>query len=197
MERKSEITRQTSETDIKLSLKLGSIEKSKIDTGVPFLDHMMGAIAKHGRMCIDLKCKGDTHIDDHHSVEDIGICFGKALKEALGDKAGIVRFGFSSVPMDEALCQASIDLSGRSYFVYQGPELNGYIGKYDEELTKEFLYSLAANAEMNLHVNVVAGQNRHHIHEAIFKSLAVAIYKAYTYDKLLGNQVLSTKGTIS
>lgn len=197
MVRKSEIKRKTSETDIKLSIQISSVEKSKIDTGVPFFDHMLSAMAKHGRMCLNITCKGDTEVDDHHSVEDIGICLGKALKEALGDKAGIARFGFSSIPMDDSLSQVSIDLSGRAFYNYEGVELTGYIGKYNEELTNEFLYALATNAEMNLHVNLITGKNRHHIHESIFKSLGVALYHACSFDKLLGDQVLSTKGTIS
>lgn len=195
--RKAEIKRKTSETDISIRLILDSIEKSSISTGVPFFDHMLDAMARHGHFFLDMACGGDYELDDHHTVEDTGICLGRAFKKALGDKAGIARFGHSAVPMDDALAMSVVDLSGRSYFMYTGPELRGYINRYSEELTLEFLRSFASNAEMNLHVMLFYGENRHHIHEAIFKSLAVALGNACAVLPGLGGIVPSTKGTIS
>ncbi len=196
MDRTAQVKRKTSETDIKLSLKLGSIEESKIDSSSGFFNHMLTAAGKHGRIFLDIVCKGDNEVDDHHSIEDIGICLGKAFRKALGDKAGINRFGFASIPMDDALCQVSVDLSGRAFYSYNGIELKGNIKEYCEELTPEFLFAFAINAKINLHVNLISGNNRHHIHEAIFKALGVALYKAYSFDNLLGKEILSTKGTI-
>ncbi|HPI15063.1 MAG TPA: imidazoleglycerol-phosphate dehydratase HisB [Spirochaetota bacterium] len=195
--RKAEIKRKTSETDISIRLVLDSIEKSSISTGVPFFDHMLDAMARHGHFFLDMACGGDYELDDHHTIEDTGICLGRAFKKALGDKAGIARFGHSAVPMDDALAMSVVDLSGRSYFLYTGPELSGYINRYSEELTLEFLRSFASNAEMNLHVMLFYGKNRHHIHEAIFKSLAVALGNACAILPGLGGIVPSTKGTIS
>ena len=196
MPRKSEITRKTSETDIKIKLVLDSSEKSAIGSGVPFFDHMLDAMSRHGHFFVDLKCRGDTGLDDHHSVEDVGICLGRAFKKALGDKAGIRRFGHAVVPMDDALSLTAVDLSGRSYFKYSGMDLYGTINQYDEELTVEFLKSFASNAEMNLHVMVLCGENRHHIHESIFKSLAAALYMAASVIPEYENEVPSTKGSV-
>lgn len=188
--------RKTGETDVSIALTLLSTEPSAIESGVPFLDHMLDALSRHGRLKIDLSCTGDTHIDDHHSVEDIGICLGKALAEALGDKRGVRRFGFGSVPMDESLSQVSIDLSGRGCFSYTGKELQGKIHTYAEELTLEFFQAVAYHAAMNIHVQLLYGSNRHHIHESIFKSFALALYTASQYDELLQDTIPSTKGTI-
>jgi imidazoleglycerol-phosphate dehydratase len=197
MIRKAAYSRKTKETDIEIAVELavagGAI---KIDSGVPFFDHMLSSFARHGRFAIDLRCKGDTQVDDHHTVEDVGICLGFAIREALGEKKGITRFGDAVIPMDDALAMAAVDLSGRAYFSYSGTELRGYIARYSEELTMEFLNALASNAGMNLHVHVMSGQNRHHIHEAIFKALGLALYKAVAIDPLLGEDILSTKGTI-
>lgn len=196
MLRKSEIKRVTAETDISLRLVLESAESSAIATGVPYFDHMLEAMSRHGRFFLELSCRGDTERDDHHSVEDVGICLGKAFKKALGDKTGIRRFGSASVPMDDALAMAAVDLSGRSYFRYSGPELRGAIGRYSEELTIEFLRALASNAEMNLHLVLFYGENRHHIHEAVFKSAGIALYKACIIDEGFEREVPSTKGVI-
>ncbi len=196
MERKATVTRKTLETDISLTLVLESADPSRISSGVPFFDHMLSSFARHGRMYIDLECRGDCQVDDHHSVEDIGICLGKALKRALGDKAGINRFGEATVPMDDALTQAVVDLSGRAFYSYGGGGLAGYIGRYAEELTAEFLRALAVNAEMNLHIDQRRGENRHHIHESIFKALGVALARAFRFDPALGNAIPTTKGTI-
>lgn len=194
--RSAAVKRTTRETDISVSIELDSLRESSIQSGVPFFDHMMSAFSRHGRVAMDLSCKGDTHIDDHHSVEDIGICLGKALLRALGDRAGITRFGFASVPMDDALAQVSIDISGRPWFSYEGPELAGKIGAYDAELTKEFLQALAFNAQINLHVEIRRGSNAHHIHEAVFKSLGVALRTAASIDPTLEGAVPSTKGVL-
>ena len=194
--RSASVKRTTRETDISVSIELDSLRESSIQSGVPFFDHMISAFSRHGRVAMELSCKGDTHIDDHHSVEDIGICLGKALLRALGDRAGITRFGFASVPMDDALAQVSIDISGRPWFSYDGPELAGKIGAYDAELTKEFLQSLAFNAQINLHVEVRRGTNAHHIHEAVFKSLGVALRIAASVDPSLEGAVPSTKGVL-
>jgi imidazoleglycerol-phosphate dehydratase len=194
--RSGSFERTTSETSISVKLALGSSAISVISSGVPFFDHMLSAFSRHGRFALELECKGDTHIDDHHSVEDCGICIGTALQRALGDKAGINRFGFASVPMDETLAQVSIDLSGRAYFVYSGPELEGYISAYNAELTREFLYALAMNCGCNLHVQVVYGSNRHHIHEAIFKALGVALRQAVERSRGF-DAVPSTKGVLA
>ena len=196
MIRKSSYNRKTKETSIDLSLELASAGDIKIESGVPFFDHMLSSFARHGRLGLTLSCKGDTHIDDHHSVEDIGICIGKAFADALGSKEGIVRFGDAIVPMDDSLALAAVDLSGRGHFAYKGPELRGNISRYSEELTIEFLRAFAINAEMNLHVQVLNGDNRHHIHEAIFKALGLALYKAVLTDPLIEGSVLSTKGVI-
>lgn len=196
MSRTGNIERKTSETDIRVKLILDSTEPSIIDSGVAFFDHMLYSMSKHGRFHINLTCRGDVHVDDHHSVEDIGICLGKALKEALGDKAGIRRFGNAVIPMDESLSMVTIDISGRAFFKYSGSDLKGTIKSYSEELTSEFLRSFADNAEINLHVEQKYGDNRHHIHESIFKALGVALYNACTIDSAIKGIVPSTKGTI-
>lgn len=197
MERKATITRRTSETDIKISLLIDGQGPSRIFSGVPFFDHMLSAMARHGRFVLDLQCTGDTEVDDHHTVEDVGICMGKAIHKALGEKAGIMRFGDATVPMDDALAQVAIDLSGRAYFHYSGIKLNGRIGAYSEELTVEFLRALATHAELNLHVIVHHGENRHHIHEAVFKAVGIALRKAWAEDAKLEGEIPSTKGTVS
>lgn len=197
MERKATITRRTGETDIKISMVIDGEGPSRIFTGVPFFDHMLSAMSRHGRFTLDLQCTGDTEVDDHHTVEDVGICLGKAIHKALGEKAGIMRFGEAMVPMDDALAQAAVDLSGRAYFRYRGPDLRGRVGAYSEELTVEFLRALSTNAEFNLHVIVHHGENSHHIHEAIFKAVGVALRKAWEEDAKLQGDIPSTKGTIS
>jgi imidazoleglycerol-phosphate dehydratase len=195
--RKGAFERSTKETVISVSLQLGSSSESRIESGVPFFDHMISSFSKHGMISLSLSCKGDTHIDDHHSVEDIGIVMGKAFSSAIGDKKGIARFGFASVPMDDALCQVSVDLSGRPYFRYEGLKLEGKINRYDEELTSEFLYAFATNCNANIHVTLLYGENRHHIHEAIFKALGLALRNAYSIDPMRADEIPSTKGTLS
>ena len=195
--RKGTSSRKTSETDIAVELELLRSAESVIDTGVPFFDHMLSAMSRHGRFKLNLKCVGDVEIDDHHSVEDTGICLGEALKDALGEKRGIHRFGEASAPMDDALATVALDLSGRSFFKYTGPPMQGQVGKYSEELTIEFLRAFADNGGINLHVQVSSGDNRHHIHEAVFKALGMALRRAIEMDPLLEGVVPSTKGTIS
>lgn len=195
--RSGSFERKTKETDIKVSVTLASPAESHIDSGVPFFDHMLSALSKHGMIALDLSCKGDLQIDDHHTVEDIGICLGKAFSDAVSDKAGIARFGFGSVPMDDALCQVSVDLSGRPFFRCEGEKLSGMIGRFSGELTAEFLYAFAVNANMNLHVNVLYGDNLHHIHESVFKALGVALKQACAIDPERAGSIPSTKGTLS
>ena len=194
--RKAEVTRTTKETRVDLELVIGSYEESSIDTGVPFFDHMLYAMARHGALCVKLKCVGDTDIDDHHSVEDVGIVMGTAVRDALGDKSGINRFGDALVPMDEALCQCALDISGRPFFSFSGNGGDGYIGAYNCELTSEFFRALATGAGINLHIRVISGDNRHHIHEAVFKSFGRALREAVTLDPVMGNRIPSTKGVI-
>lgn len=196
MKRHGMVNRKTKETDISIDLVLESIEQSKINSGVPFFDHMLASMSRHGRFCLDLTCKGDREIDDHHSVEDVGIALGQAFKQALGDKSGIKRFGDATIPMDDALTLVAIDLSGRPYYKYTGPGLNSTIGAYSEELTDEFLRAFSMNAGVNLHVSVFYGQNKHHVHETIFKALGLALAKAVAVDESLGGQIPSTKGII-
>ena len=194
--RKAEIKRKTKETDINLKLQLSDLTTSTIDSGIPFFDHMLMSMAKHGRFNLQLECKGDIEIDAHHSVEDIGICLGKALKEALGEKGGVVRFGEAIVPMDEVLTMVAIDISGRYHLEINGAEFNGSINNYPEELTEEFFKAFAVNAGINLHIRVLSGDNKHHIHESIFKSVGIALYRATIIDPMLNEQVMSTKGII-
>ncbi|HOO72791.1 MAG TPA: imidazoleglycerol-phosphate dehydratase HisB [Spirochaetota bacterium] len=197
MSRQGDFNRKTRETDIVITVTLDSMAESKIDTGVPFFDHMLLTMARHGRFCLNVSCLGDTHVDDHHTVEDIGISMGQAVKAALGNRAGITRFGNALVPMDDALAMAAVDLSGRSYFSYTGEQLRGYIARYSEELTLEFFRSFADNAGLNLHLNLLNGTNRHHIHEALFKAVSRALYQAMSIDRSLDGAIPSEKGTIS
>ncbi len=196
MTRKTQIERKTNETDISIKMDLDSPLRCSIDSGIPFFDHMLNSMFRHGGIWIDVKCQGDTEIDYHHSIEDIGICLGQAMNEALGDKAGIVRFGHASVPMDEALSEVSIDISGRAFFKYTGKELDGHIRDYDEELTLEFFQAFTVNCGINLHIIQQYGKNRHHIHESIFKSVGRALREAIRIDPNLAGEIPSTKGSL-
>jgi imidazoleglycerol-phosphate dehydratase len=191
--RKSEIKRRTKETDIALSLDLDGTGQSSIMTGVGFFDHMLTLLARHGGFDLDLKASGDTHVDYHHTVEDAGIVLGQALKEALGDKVGIERYGSTSVPMDEALARVSVDLGGRPYLVFQVGFPTEKAGDFDIGLVEEFLQAFVNNAAMNLHVEAPYGRNTHHIAEAVFKGVARALRTAV---KVTGTDIPSTKGTI-
>lgn len=193
--RESFIERNTKETQIKLRLKLDGEGRSKIDTNVGFLDHMLELFARHGFFDLEIEAQGDIHVDFHHTVEDVGICLGKALSTAIDDKAGIRRFGSFTVPMYEALATVNLDLCGRPYLVYNSPLNSGKIGDFDAELVEEFLHGFVNNSGTTLHVNVHYGSNRHHIAEAIFKALAKALNRAVISDERISG-VLSTKGVL-
>lgn len=196
MTRQAEINRTTKETDIRVALSLDGEGKSAINTGVPFLDHMLDLFARHGLFDLEVSCKGDLQIDDHHSVEDIAICLGQAFAEALGDKKGIVRYGAAYAPMDETLARAVADLSGRFYFVYRVQNTRDKIGTFSAELAEHFWHSFAEHCKCNLHIEVFYGRNQHHIIEAVFKSAARALSQAVRLDGRIKG-VMSTKGTIS
>jgi imidazoleglycerol-phosphate dehydratase len=196
MGRSATITRKTAETDIQLTFNLDGLGKSTIDTGVGFFDHMLTLFAKHGAFDIDVKVKGDLHVDQHHSVEDTGIALGQALKQALGDKAGIQRYGHFSLPMEETLVTSALDLSGRFALVFQAPFTNAKIGDFDSELVEDFWQAVAANGLFNLHIVLHHGRNNHHISEAIFKGTARALRMAVTLDPRMPG-IPSTKGTLS
>jgi imidazoleglycerol-phosphate dehydratase len=196
MARTATITRTTKETDIQLSIDLDGSGKVESKTGIGFLDHMLDHLGKHSLTDISVTAKGDLHVDDHHTVEDVAICLGEAIKQALGNKAGIRRYGFASIPMEDALADVAIDLGGRCAVVFNVPFSGGKIGTFDIQLIEEFLRRLATVAGMNLHVNVPYGSNDHHIAEAIFKSLARAFRAAKTIDRARAGEVPSTKGTL-
>jgi imidazoleglycerol-phosphate dehydratase len=191
--RTAKIHRKTKETDITLSLNLDGVGKYQIDTGIGFLDHMLSHLAKHSKIDLTLKAKGDLDVDAHHTIEDIAICLGECLVKAIGDKKGIARYGHSSVPMEEAMANVSIDLSGRSSCVYNVEYRTGKIGDFDVECLEEMLRSFSNNGKFNLHINVPYGTNSHHIAEAIFKGLGQALAEAV---KIVGTDVPSTKGIL-
>ena len=195
MERFAEVKRATGETEVAVGLNLDGSGSGKIDTGIGFFDHMLNLFQAHGLFDLDVRCDGDLEVDGHHSVEDIGITLGMALKEALGDKKGIKRYGTFYLPMDEALAFVSLDISGRPFLVYDGGEMAPMIGGYDTELTEEFLRALAVNAGLTLHVKVLYGTNSHHKVEAIFKALGHALRQAVEKDPRVQG-VLSTKGSL-
>ena len=194
--RKAEISRKTAETDIFLSLNLDGTGKGTIDTGVGFLNHMLTLFARHGRFDLTMRCAGDTDVDDHHSVEDIGICLGQALKQALGDKRGICRYGSMLLPMDEALVLVALDLSGRAHLEYALEIPTEKVGTFDTELVREFLLALARSAELTLHVRQFSGLNAHHIIEAGFKALGRALAAAVRIDEARKEEIPSTKGVL-
>jgi imidazoleglycerol-phosphate dehydratase len=193
--RAAQVERKTKETDVRVKLNLDGSGRSKIRTGLPFLDHMLELLSKHGRFDLDIFCKGDLEIDDHHSVEDIAITLGQALSQALGDKAGIRRYGDAVVPMDEALCRSVIDLSGRFYLVYEVTTRRQKIGNFSVELAEHFWRSLAETAKFNLHIDCLRGRNTHHILEGTFKASALALRSAVERDPRLTG-VPSTKGIL-
>lgn len=193
--RRATIDRSTTETQIRVTLALDGTGRSQVDTTIPFLDHMLILLAKHGFFDLSVKAKGDTDIDDHHTVEDIGIVLGEALKQALGKKEGIRRFGWASVPLDETLAQVTVDLSGRPYLVYRVDLPQRRIKAFDLGLFEDFFQALVTHAGMNLHVNLLYGRNQHHIMEAIFKALAKALDQATGKDGRVTG-VLSTKGKL-
>lgn len=194
--RTSVINRKTAETHINLTLNLDGTGQSTVQTGVGFLDHMLTLFASHGRFDLNLTCTGDTHVDDHHSAEDIGICLGSAFYDALGAKKGITRYASTMLPMDESLILTAIDISGRSCLCYDATYPTEKIGTFDTELVEEFLQAFVRNCPMSLHVRKLAGSNSHHIAEGIFKSLARSLKAAVAIDPALGDEIPSTKGVL-
>ncbi len=194
-ERIASLNRKTKETDINLTLNLDGVGKSTIQTGIGFFDHMLEGFARHGFFDLDLNIQGDLQVDGHHSVEDAGIVLGTAIKEALGDKAGIKRYGSSILPMDDALCMCAIDLCGRPYFDFDCAFTVDKVGYLDTELVREFFYAISYSAGMNLHIKMLSGINNHHMIEAMFKAFARALDEATSKDPRI-QDVLSTKGSL-
>jgi len=194
--REANINRKTAETDIQLTLNIDGTGKADINTGCGFLDHMMTLFAKHSRMDITLVCQGDTYVDDHHTVEDIGICLGQAMTQALGEKRGINRYGSTMLPMDEALILSAVDLSGRAMLVYDMNIPTEKVGTFDTELCEEFFWAFVRNAACTLHIKQMAGSNSHHILEGAFKSVARSLREAVTIDPAFADEVPSTKGVL-
>lgn len=194
--RTAQITRTTKETDIRLTLNLDGTGKSAIHSGVGFLDHMLTLFAKHGRFDLELTCNGDTEVDDHHSVEDIGIALGQAFEQALGDKRGIVRYGSFILPMDETLILSAVDISGRSYLNYDLQIPTQKVGTFDTELTEEFFLGFVRNANLTLHLKQLEGKNSHHIIEGTFKSFGRIMKQAVAIDENFRDEIPSTKGVL-
>ena len=192
--RSAVVNRKTAETAVSLTLNLDGAGLSEIDSGVGFLDHMLTLFARHGRFDLTLVCHGDTQVDDHHSVEDIGICLGRAFREALGDKRGICRYGDTTLPMDEALILTAADVSGRSFLCFDLPIPTEKVGTFDTELVEEFFIAFCSNAGITLHIRELAGKNSHHIIEGCFKSVARSLRKAVAIDPDAAGELPSTKG---
>lgn len=195
MSRTARVERATKESSVLVEIAIDGTGESTIDTGVPFFDHMLAQLSKHGGFDLTVVTKGDLHIDAHHTVEDTSLALGQAFREALGDKAGLTRYGDALVPLDEALVQSAVDLSGRPYLVHEEPELVELIGAYDTTLTKHIWESFVATSQITLHVRVISGRNAHHIVEAQFKSVARALRTAVAADARVTG-VPSTKGTL-
>jgi imidazoleglycerol-phosphate dehydratase len=195
MSRRAKIIRKTTETDIQLEIDLDKTTGSKIDTTIPFFNHMLELFARHGFFKLIIKSKGDTQIDDHHLIEDLGICLGKAVGQALDKKKGINRYGSASLPMDECLCRVDLDISGRPYLIYNVKYGRRKVGGFDPALVKEFFKAFTDNSGITLHINFMYGNNGHHIIEAIFKAFARALRKAVTLNENIKG-VLSTKGSL-
>ena len=191
-----ELTRKTAETAITLSLNLDGTGRSVIDTGCGFLNHMLTLFASHGRFDLNVSCVGDVDVDDHHTVEDIGICLGEAFKQALGEKKGIIRYGQMILPMDEALILTAVDISGRSYLAYDLEIPTEKVGTFDTELVEEFWLAFVRKAELTLHIRRMAGTNSHHIIEGCFKSVARALRQAVAIDESRKDEIPSTKGVL-
>jgi len=194
--RTSEIIRKTNETDIKLKLNIDGTGKYKNETGCGFLNHMLDLFAKHGRFDLEIVCKGDIDVDDHHTVEDVGIVLGEAFLEALGDKKGITRYGSLILPMDEALILCSLDISGRNFLGFDVVIPTEKVGTFDTELAKEFMLALSRSMELTLHIKMLEGENSHHIIEAIFKGLGRALRAAVSIDVKCKDEIPSTKGVL-
>ena len=195
MSRTASCTRKTKETDITLSLNLDGQGKNQIDTGIPFFDHMLDGFARHGLFDLNVKVRGDLEVDSHHTIEDTGIVLGQAIAQALGDKAGIKRYGYFVLPMDEVLALGAVDLSGRPYLNFQADFTVPVLGTMDTEMVREFFYAISYTAGMNLHMKVLSGTNSHHIIEALFKAFAKALDEAVTTDPRI-HDILSTKGSL-
>ena len=194
--RTAEIARKTNETDIRLSLNLDDLGKAEVSTGVGFLDHMLTLLARHGGMDLELTCDGDTQVDDHHSVEDIGIALGQAFDQALGEKRGVRRYASLCLPMDEALILCAVDLSGRGGYYEELAIPTEKIGAFDTQLVYEFMWAFAANARLTLHLRKLAGRNSHHIVEGAFKALGRALREAAETDPRFRDEIPSTKGML-
>ena len=194
--RNAEIIRRTAETDIRLTLNVDGEGKAQIDTGCGFMNHMLTLFARHGRFDLTVKCVGDTDVDDHHTVEDIGICLGQAFAEALGDKAGIVRYGSVILPMDEALILSAVDISGRDWLGCDLSFPTEKIGAFDTQLVQEFWLGFVRKAAVTLHIRQLAGVNSHHIAEGAFKSVARSLRQACAVDPALNGEIPSTKGVL-
>ncbi len=192
-QRRGRIERATKETKIVVEVDLGGAGTTSCETGIPFFDHMLDQLGRHGRLDLHVAAEGDLEIDAHHTVEDVGIALGQALAEAWGDRAGVERFGDATVPIDEALTRVAIDLSGRPYLVYEVETPVELIGTFETSLVKHFFEAVVANARITLHVHNLSGENSHHIHESVFKSVAVALRRAVAVS---GGGVPSTKGTL-
>ena len=194
--RTSQIHRKTGETDIQLSLNIDGRGDYDIDTGCGFLNHMLELFARHGRFDLSLKCRGDSHVDDHHTTEDIGISLGQAFREALGSKRGILRYGSMMLPMDETLILCALDISGRAYLNFDVQIPTEKVGSFDTELTKEFMTALTREMGLTLHFKMLAGENSHHIIEAVFKALARALAQAAAISEKYADEIPSTKGVL-
>ena len=195
MIRESIVERKTNEVEVYVKINIDGEGKYKIDTGIPFFNHMLEQLAKHGLFDIEISATGDTEIDFHHTVEDVGIALGEAFNQALGDKKGINRYGFSSIPFDETLSSSSLDLSGRPFFIFKVEMPSTKVGEFDVELTREFFQSFTNNLKANIHIETKYGTNNHHIIESIFKSIAKSLDVATTYDSR-SNSIPSTKGNL-
>jgi imidazoleglycerol-phosphate dehydratase len=193
--RKATIQRKTTETEVVASIDLDGKGEARIDTSVPFLDHMLNLFARHGLLGLTVQSRGDTVIDDHHLVEDVGICLGQAVRKVLGDRKGIARYGSAAVPMDESLCSVVMDLSGRPYLIWRAELGEQRIGEFDPGLLREFFKSFSDHSGITLHINLIYGTNGHHMAEAIFKAFARAFREAVAMDERI-EDVLSTKGSL-
>jgi imidazoleglycerol-phosphate dehydratase len=196
MKREANISRKTKETDINLKINLDGKGSSRIDTGIPFMDHMLTLLSSHAFMDLELAAKGDLEVDNHHTVEDLGICLGLALKAALADKKGIKRYGEATIPMDEALARVIIDISNRPALLYRVPLVERTTGTFNVSLIREFFYALVTNAGMTVHIDLISGEDPHHISEVIFKAFARSLDRATAFDDRLGNKIPSTKGLL-
>ncbi len=194
--RTAEIARRTAETDVRLRLELDGTGESRVSTGCGFLDHMLTLFARHGRFDLEITCQGDTCVDDHHTVEDVGICLGDAFAQALGDKRGVARYGSALLPMDEALILTAVDLSGRGMLCCELRIPAQKVGSFDTELAEEFFIALARRGDMTLHIRQLAGNNSHHIIEGAFKSLARSLGAAAAVDPRFSQEIPSTKGVL-